>query len=104
MNEYSTNRQVIVNIMHVPLGFLYTGKGPDDIHGNMGLLDQVEAMRWVNKYIHCFGGDKDNVTIAGESAGQLHTFNSGIMSTLKGYTQRFLSIPGACAPQQDIML
>ena len=51
------------------LGFLYTGNGPDDIHGNMGLLDQVEAMRWVNKYIHCFGGDKDNVTLFGESAG-----------------------------------
>ncbi len=52
-------------------GFLYTGDGSEDIKGNMGILDQMEAMRWVNKYIRCFGGDKENVTIFGESAGSV---------------------------------
>ena len=37
--------------------------------GNMGMLDQVMGLRWVEKYIHLFGGDKDRVTIFGESAG-----------------------------------
>ena len=37
--------------------------------GNMGMLDQVMGLRWVEKYIHHFGGDKDQVTIFGESAG-----------------------------------
>ena len=37
--------------------------------GNMGMLDQVMGLRWVQKYIHLFGGDKDQVTIFGESAG-----------------------------------
>ncbi len=33
------------------------------------MADQVEALRWIQKFIKYFGGDKDCVTIVGESAG-----------------------------------
>ena len=59
------------------LGFLTTGDAV--MPGNCGLLDQVEALRWVQKYIAYFGGDTGNVTIAGQSAGamcvDLHTLS-----------------------------
>ncbi|CDK27222.1 unnamed protein product [Kuraishia capsulata CBS 1993] len=36
---------------------------------NFGFWDQVNALRWVQQYVHAFGGDPENVTIFGQSAG-----------------------------------
>jgi acetylcholinesterase len=39
------------------------------IPGNAGLLDTIEALRWVQKHIGKFGGSKDHVTVMGHGAG-----------------------------------
>ena len=66
---------VTINYRLGVLGYLahpdLSAESPDGVSGNYGLLDQIEALRWVNRNIAAFGGDPDNITIAGESAGAL---------------------------------
>ncbi len=63
---------VTINYRLGALGFLNADGvfGSDNgIVPNVGLLDQIEALRWVRDHIEAFGGDPQRVTIFGESAG-----------------------------------
>nr|XP_027220024.1 pyrethroid hydrolase Ces2a-like [Penaeus vannamei] len=81
----------------VPKGFLST---EDEVMpGNYGMKDQVMALRWVQDNIHSFGGDKDRVTIFGESAGSV-AVHCHILSPLsKGlFTRAILQSGTAISP------
>ena len=63
---------VTINYRLGLLGFVNLNevtKGKIPATGNEGLLDQIAALKWVRDNIVAFGGDPDNVTIFGESAG-----------------------------------
>jgi para-nitrobenzyl esterase len=66
---------VSVNYRVGVFGFLahpgLTKESPNKASGNYGLLDQVAALKWLKKNIAAFGGDPDNVTIDGQSAGSM---------------------------------
>lgn len=67
-NFASRNDVVVVTVNYRlgALGFLATSNLTD---GSQGIQDQILALKWVNQHITSFGGDADNVTIFGQSAG-----------------------------------
>jgi para-nitrobenzyl esterase len=69
---------VTINYRVGVLGFLahpeLTAESGHHASGNYGLLDQVAALRWVRQNIGAFGGDPNNVTVAGQSAGAISVY------------------------------
>ena len=73
--EWAAKDVVLVSINYRlgVFGFLthpeLTAESPEHVSGNYGILDQIESLKWIKKNIEQFGGDPDNVTIFGQSAG-----------------------------------
>jgi len=94
---------VTVNYRLGALGFLATSTLADEDGGragNYGLLDQQQALRWVQQNIDRFGGDEDKVTIAGESAGGLSVLSHVASPTARGLFHRAIVQSGTYAHNQ----
>lgn len=74
------------------------------VSGNYGLLDQIAALKWVRRNIAAFGGDPDNITIAGQSAGA-SCVQALICSPLtKGlYAKAIMQSGGGLSPFPDMV-
>ncbi|XP_034565759.1 bile salt-activated lipase-like [Notolabrus celidotus] len=74
------------------LGFLSTGDS--DLPGNYGLWDQHAAIAWVHRNIRSFGGDPENITLFGESAGGASVSFQSLSPHNKGLVRRAISQSG----------
>ncbi|KAL2164161.1 hypothetical protein VTH06DRAFT_3375 [Thermothelomyces fergusii] len=68
-NMVSRGDMVLVAINYRVLAFGFLALKDGKTNGNYGLADQITALDWVRENIHHFGGDKDRITIFGQSAG-----------------------------------
>src|SRR5580704_13214298 len=94
---------VTINYRLGALGFLAhpaLASRPGRSAGNYGLMDQQAALRWVQRNIARFGGDPDNVTIAGQSAGGLSVLAQLVSPGARGLFQRAIVESGTFALNQ----
>lgn len=96
---------IVVNIQYRlgPLGWFRANalrketSDPAEQSGNFGMLDQILALQWVRDNIAAFGGNPDNVTIFGESAGGRNVLVLLMSPLAKGLFHRAISQSGAAS-------
>ena len=90
---------VTINYRLGPLGFLshplLSKESPHGVSGNYGLLDQIAALKWVQKNIKSFGGNPGLVTVFGESAGAMSICDLMVSPLADGLFQRAVSESGS---------
>jgi len=96
---------VTMNYRLGPFGFLahpaLTAESEHDSSGNYGIMDMVASLEWVQRNIEAFGGDPNNVTIFGQSAGAMAITSLMTSPLAKGLFHRAIAqsiMGGAVAP------
>jgi para-nitrobenzyl esterase len=89
---------VTINYRLGVMGFfahtVLTAESPHHSSGNYGLLDQIAALQWVQQNIAQFGGDPENVTLFGESAGSIDATILMTSPLVKGLFRRVIAESG----------
>lgn len=92
---------VTVNYRLGILGYMadaaLSAESQNGVSGNYGLSDQQFALQWARQNIAAFGGNPDNVTIFGESAGGLSVCANLVSPAASGLFHRAISESGPCA-------
>lgn len=96
-NNLARRGDVVVVTFNYRLGAFGNLYFPDT-PGNILQLDQVTALKWVNKNIEYFGGDPDNLTVFGESAGGTSICTLMTMPQAKGLFKRAIIQSAAPTP------
>ncbi len=104
------NRNVVLVTLNYRLGNLgflahplLTTESAHASSGNYGFLDQVAGLRWVHDNIAAFGGDPDNVTVFGESAGSISTCLHVFSPLSQGLFKRGIGESGSCLITQTTL-
>ena len=106
-SRFAARQQVVVVVINYRLGpfgwFVHPALNGADLKtaplANFGTLDMVEALRWTQRNITLFGGDRDNVTIFGESAGGRNVFSLLASPASEGLFHRAIAQSGiVCTP------
>ena len=87
------------------LGFLYLGHLLGEEYqssGSCGLMDQIFALKWVRENVANFGGDPDNVTIMGQSAGGKSVCNIMLAPEADGLYNKAISMSGGYQVIRDL--
>lgn len=69
--------------------------------GNVGMLDIIAALKWVNRNIEAFGGDPANVTIIGQSGGGAKVSTVAAMPAAKGLVHKGVALSGSSIAAND---
>ncbi|XP_065346933.1 juvenile hormone esterase-like [Cloeon dipterum] len=94
--DHILDRDVILVVPHYRLGTLgYLSMQNDLIPGNAGLLDSVEALRWIQSHISKFGGDPNRVTVSGQSTGSTLSHYMLITPLTDGMLHRAIMMSGS---------
>lgn len=95
-SELSAREDLVVVTIAYRLGaFGFLSVGTEDAPGNMGLHDQILALRWIKSNANAFGGDPDRITIVGQSAGAFSVGIHLISPKSKGLFRRAIMQSGS---------
>ncbi|XP_029846571.3 acetylcholinesterase-1 [Ixodes scapularis] len=93
--NFAASTEIVYVTFNYRLGvFGFLNSGTEDAPGNMGLLDQTMALRWIKDNIEAFGGDPEEVTIGGQSAGAISAGYHMMSPLSKGLFKRVIMESG----------